>query len=277
MFKKIIALFITMAMMVCLIPQCMQVNAQSMLDTVRSDFATAVERDSVKTTTEYEGNEISCIYYKKTQEYVLKLNDLEYPINVSIEDGNIMVDIFNEKVDENCVYGQNPALLAIPLIPEVVATVETCVTAVVATAVTVEATYLSMELIDNVLVPNAETFAQVEKSVADAAVSTMASVSTIKTEYDESYFEAAIDFDNDSIFIGRLLTYKEALVRLKLGYDLFAVDMTKAHIIAKIASPSKQAKGPEFHEGSGERFWHYHPIGVSWYKNRRHYPHVWYM
>ena len=80
-----------------------------------------------------------------------------------------------------------------------------------------------------------------------------------------------------TVFIGQLLTYKDAIFRLKSGYDIFAINEEKSRMLAKIASPVKKEKGPEIHRGVGIRYYHYHPVGVEWYLNRNHYPHVWFL
>lgn len=276
--KRVISILIAIVMAVFCLPFSNVVSSSSILDEVRETYQTSIKKNEVVTSTEFEGNIILCKYVKSTQEYLLYLNDLEYKLDVSIEDDNIMVNIVNEEEESSVdnVYGQNPALLIAPLIPEVTAVIETCVITTVSTVAVIGTTYLSAELIDKVLISNSALLIQTDTTVADAAVSIMSSVSVIKTEYDESYFEATIQ-DNNNVFIGRLLTYKEAMIRLKSGYDIFAVDVHKAAVLAYAASPVSDARWHSIHPGKGERFEHYHPIGISWYKNKKHWPHVWYM
>ena len=277
MCKKVISMLIAVVMFVFCCPISDIVGASSILDEVRETYRTCIESDEVITTTEFEGNTISCKYVKSTQEYLLYLNDLEYKLDVSIEENNIMVDIVNED-EENSdnVYGQNPALLVVPFIPELVSVIETCVIATASTVIAAEVTYISTELIDTVLVANSATLVKVDTASVDAAVSTMASGVSAKTEYDESYFEAAIQPDN-TIYIGRLLTYKEALIRLRGGYDVLAENAVKSKFLAEIASPINYAVPHKEHQGHGDRLKHYHPIGIAWYMNKDHCPHVWYM
>ena len=277
MCKKVISMLIAVVMFVFCCPISDIVGASSILDEVRETYRTCIESDEVITTTEFEGNTISCKYVKSTQEYLLYLNDLEYKLDVSIEENNIMVDIVNED-EENSdnVYGQNPALLVVPFIPELVSVIETCVIATASTVIAAEVTYISTELIDTVLVANSATLVKADTASVDAAVSTMASGVSAKTEYDESYFEAALQPD-DTIYIGRLLTYKEALIRLRGGYDILAIDQEKALFLAVNASPVKKIRQHDAHVGEGDRLPHYHSLGISWSMNKGHAPHVWYI
>ncbi|MBR2785945.1 MAG: hypothetical protein IKD76_00310 [Clostridia bacterium] len=64
---------------------------------------------------------------------------------------------------------------------------------------------------------------------------------------------------------------------LRQGYDIFAVDMAKAEILATVASPIKEANWHAAHKGKGDRCDHYHPVGIKWYINKEYAPHVWYL
>lgn len=223
---------------------------------------------------------------KNTREYILYWDSMEYKLDVHIENGNVFVDIFDaSEVNENSVHGQSPALiLVVFLAPEALTAIETCVVATVSAVAAVGAGlgvgYLSTEFIGQVATNSSSTTTRTSPKVRAskkenaAALGVAIGVGT-KEEYEQAYYEAAIQ-DDDTIFIGRLLTYDEALIQLRSGYDIFATDEAKARALARAASPIGLEKGPEIHEGEGDRYHHFHPRGIKWYANARHMPHVWY-
>lgn len=276
MCKKFLAMVMTVVMFLLCIPTSLSAGAVSPLERVKENYQTVVNTNEVISSTEIEGIKISCRYVKSTKEYYLKLEDEEYKLNVSIEKDDILFDIADQKKnDETYVYGQNPAVVGLGLFaPEMISAIESCLICVTGVIGITETTYLSLNIIDSI--SNSSAVAKINTGVADAAISVSASSITTKTEYDNSYFEAKLS-DDGTIFIGKLLAYKEALIRLRNGYDIMSVDGSKAYVIASAASPVKKSVWHAAHPGPGVRYDHYHPMGIKWYKNTKYHPHVWYL
>lgn len=277
MYKKVISIVLTIVMLVFCVPTSAFASSKSIFDKMDEAFKTAVNQNEVISSANFEGIVVSCKYVKSTQKYLLYWDKEEYGLNVTFDKGDVFVDILDTReIKDKNVYGQNPVLLPLVfLTPEAIAVIQGVVIATAATVTAIGTAYLSTELIEQIAEDYTYT-TNVDVSAANAAVSAMTSGVTLKTEYDDSYFEAALQNDG-TVFIGRLLKYKDALARLRLGYDIFSVDQSKANFLAKVASPVNKSKGPEIHGGDGIRYYHFHPVGISWYKNKRHLPHVWYL
>ena len=275
MCKRFFSVVMAVVMLVFCIPMSVSAGEKKIFDRVRKTYNTSVRKEEVVTSTEIEGITISCKYVKNTREYFLYLDAQEYKLDVSFDGNDIFFDIINEtEINTNAIYGQSPALLGLGLLaPEVITAIEGCLVGVASAIGVTGVAYVSVELLDEI--GSSGVYVKINTEVADAAVSVATSGVTTRTEHDDSYFEAVLQKDG-TIFIGKLLTYKDALYRLKKGYDIFAIDQFKAAMLATIASPVNKFDGPEYHNGKGDRYYHYHPVGISWYKNEKHRPHVWY-
>lgn len=93
-----------------------------------------------------------------------------------------------------------------------------------------------------------------------------------KTE--NNYFYAKLS--NGKVYIGPMLTYGLAKRRLSSGYDIFATNSAAARFLSDMTSPVRTSRSDPAHIASEGYYPHFHPIGVPWYKNARHNPHVWY-
>lgn len=276
MLKKIVAVFMTVVMLVFCIPISASASNEGFYKRTVEKYKTVSNTSEVISTTEVEGIKISCKYLKNTKEYYLYFGDEQYELDVSFEGKDILFDIHQEDSNKkNTVYGQSVTLVSVGLLaPEVISAIQGCIIGITSVVGITGTAYVSVELYDNVL--SSKTVSKLNVSVADAAVSAATSGVTQKTEYDNSYFEAAL-VDDGTVYIGRLLTYKDAIARVRIGYDVMSIDRSKAFVLASVASPVKDVDGPEIHKGKGIRYYHYHPVGVEWYLNKRHRPHVWYM
>ena len=276
MIKKFWTVFLAVVMLVVGMPVSTYASAKGPLKRVIEDYQTVSRTNEIITSTEIEGLRISCKYLKNTNDYFLYLEDEQYKLDVLIEGNNILFDIHKDTTsNNNMVYGQSVTLISLgALAPEIITAIEGCIIGVVSAAGVTGVTYVSVGLLEKITTSN--KIQNINVSAANAAVSAATSGVTVKTEYDNSYFEAKINVD-DTVYIGRLLTYKDALYRLRSGYDIFAIDEVKACFLAQVASPLKQVKGPEIHKGKGMRYSHYHPKGIEWYRDKKHYPHVWYI
>ena len=255
MSKRFFAFVLAMVMLMFTIPMPTLAMGERAFDLLKERCIATSSEGQVTASIEVEGIVISCKYLKNTNEYFLYLEDEEYKLDVVSDADIILFDIHTDsKINEQQVYGQNPAILAMDaLAPEVITAIESCLMSVVATMGFAGITYVSMDLCDTLL--KSETITTIDLDVVDVAISVFEPTSARRTKYDDVYFEASIQVDN-TIFIGQLLTYKQALFRLRLGYDIFATDSKKACFLAQVASPIQRTKGPEIHKGKGDRYLH---------------------
>lgn len=274
MFRKTLSLILTLAMLlgIVLIP-C---NAK------KSSEETHITEDATRVSSQMEidGSIVRCTYEKNTSEYNLYLDDVKYDLNVDMYDGCAMVYLAGEEqTDYNKqVVGQSAAAIALSAgywAPAIVAAAKIVIASVVAATLAV-VTYYSAELIATTI--NGVKTRSITKSDLRAKTKTatraLELVKTAKKDNKRYYYAAYLY--KDMVMLGNQISYSAAVNRLKKGYDVFASDYNGARLAAMSASPKYQAKFENAHNGSGDRFPHFHPIGVKWVKNPTKRPHCWF-
>lgn len=279
MLRKVCSLVIALVMVIICIP----INTFAIEETGGNDTDIGIvsyENDELfYTSTEIEGSVIRAEYTKNTNEYSLYRDEVKYSLKVETQDTYVLVDIVDDEgtdsvMKDELFYGQNPVALAFAYwTPEAIAAAEAVICSMLAYT-SGKIAYFSINSI-------ATTIKGVKNgTISKARLKTQAGVTSYwalklsRTRQQNNYYAAMLQ--NNTVYIGPKLTSGGAKYRLKAGYDVFATNSSTANYIAVSASPVRMAVSHPAHR-SGEGYYpHYHPVGLPWYKNRNHNPHVWY-
>ncbi len=104
--------------------------------------------------------------------------------------------------------------------------------------------------------------------------SSIKTITKSKKVSEQVYFTAWIS--NNEVIIGHKISKSSAIARLKKGYDVFATTEAAAKSVCKAASPRQQYKRHTSHVKGEGYYYHYHPVGLKWYLNKKYQPHCWY-
>ena len=279
MLRKILSLVLACVMVMLCIPTT--AFATELADEVENgnSIVTYQNDEGVFASTEIEGSVIRCEYLSNTDEYYLYRDEARYTLKVQILEEFVLVDILDDIEDDSymdgdLVYGQNPvALAAAYWTPEAIAAAEAVICSMMAYA-TGKIAYFSVNSI-------ATTIKGVKNgTISQARMRTIAGISSYwelkitRQRRQNNYYIAVLQ--NNTVYIGPMITYGIAKYRLKAGYDVFATNSATAKYLADTASPVRYSTYHPAHRQDEGWYPHFHPTGISWYKNRTHNPHVWY-
>lgn len=236
------------------------------------------ENGDVLAKTEAEGSVISCKYVKNTGRYYLYRDDNEYQVSVEMVDGCALVDIYDihesNSIKDGKVEGQAVVYLEYALWTVAAIVAAKAVISSVLEITETSNTYFSVDSIAKTIktVKNGAFKKSQLKTIVGVTSYWTLRYTRRKTE--NNYFYAKLS--NGKVYIGPMLTYGLAKRRLSSGYDIFATNSAAARFLSDMTSPVRTSRSDPPHIASEGYYPHFHPIGVPWYKNARHNPHVWY-
>lgn len=281
MLRKFISLALIFAMLlgITLIPNS---STQVSKDINQQTGKVKLKEDNlqVSSETEVEGTVVKCTYDKQEETYLLHLDEVKYNLNVDMYDGCAMVCFTddNDEIYDEQVVAQSASAIALAAgywAPSIIAAAKVVIASVISATLAV-ATYYSAELI-------ATTIKGVRsKTITKSDLHTKAKTATraldlVKTskKNNKNYYYAAYLYNNQ-VMVGNQISYSVAVSRLKKGYDVFASNYNAAWLAASAASTTYKAKFENAHNGAGDRFPHFHPIGRKWVKDPTKRPHCWF-
>lgn len=279
MLRKILSVVIACVMVMLSIPLTTFATEQTDETQTGSNIVSYKNDDGVFASTEIEGSIIRCEYISDSDEYYLYRDDMIYPLKVEIGDDYVLVDIiddieFNNTLDDTLVYGQNPVALAFAYwTPEAIAAAEAVICSMMAYAAG-KITYFSVNSIATTIKGVKNGNISQFRLKTQAGITSYWALKFCRKKQQNNYYMAMIK--NNTVYIGPLITYGVAKYRLKAGYDIFATNASTAKYLADTASPARASTYHPAHRAGEGYYPHFHPVGVGWYLNRRHNPHVWY-
>lgn len=297
MLRKFIALFLAVIMCVVGLPMTTLVTAEE-----TTAKPTIIETsDIVMATQEVEWSTLTCEYIKDNNKYYLCINENRQELCVTDKGDTISVTIadHSEEVYDTKIVAQSVtfvtytgAVLTAAMIYAardlIVATLQATVdaaskvinlslNAILTTINNVKSGKITTTKLPNVKVSqnvqkpktNSKTYV---RTVQESAVQTITKSKKIK---ETKYWSAAIS--GGEVELIKEITKSQAISRLKSGKDVFTTNSAAAKSICVAASPKRKADKHTAHVKAEGYYYHYHPIGIKWYKNSKHQPHCWYV
>lgn len=284
MLRKFISIALIFAILlgITLIPNS---NTRVSKDTNQQMENVTLKEDNtqVSSETEVEGTVVKCTYDKQEETYSLHLDEVKYDLNVDMYDGCAMIYMADNKDSEaeydQQVVAQSAAAIALSAgywAPAIVAAAKVVISSVIAATLAV-ATYYSAELIATTI--NGVKSKRITKSDLHTKARTVTRALDVVQKAKRSnknYYYSAFLY-RGMVMLENQITFKQAVSRLKRGYDVFASDYDASWLAAAAAGINKKAYPDDPHEIClGDAFPHFHPVGRKWVLNPRHQPHCWF-
>ncbi len=293
---RIISLFLTVAILFssCAFDYSVATNAEDVMNFDCEELGVAEvtsSENSVVAELIVEGTTVSCKYDRSNEEYVLTIDENQYPLKVVVEEDKAFVGFANstnETTDDYTkeVIGQAALAGALaygylsPVLLKATVTLLEILFSITVTATT----YYSLDLLattindvrDGTLVLPRTRPKEISKSQWRTATKEMAKIDKAKKSKATSYYKAML-LDGDVYVLPKGISQSQASARLHSGYDIFATNYSAAKTLAKNASPTGRIREDLNERGDGY-YPHIHPIGLKWYASRKStsYVHVWF-
>ncbi len=281
MSRKILAVLLAIVMIVVIIP------TTAFAQTEETTEPTIIETsDKVMAKQEVDGCVVQYEYLKETEESYLSIANERYKLDVQMVDDVLLVSMSSEAENtyETKVVAQvTTATIAVGFCTvAVVYAAKDVIVAGLSKAVqaSTSAIEIAADSIANTInkirankitTKNVTAASSAKRKVAVAAIT---KIKKAKKDNKDYYFSARLV--NGTVYIGKQISYSQAVSRLRSGLDVFASGQQAAQKAAKAASPRKRAAPHGSHHSGDGNFPHFHATGVKWKNNPKHEPHCWY-